>query len=97
ICHHGLKPNLSSGSQPSNENCQLSSTAQNSPYFIPLCENLARTQREFSKYFEFISTREFNSQYSNTWLNRSTVAGGTLESFITTVSRYEIEKYDPVI
>lgn len=94
MCHHGL---VDQNSSPSNSNCIGSRNAGNSPYFIPICENLTETVDELNKYYDFATRNTFRKEYSNTWFNRTTRANGAVENLENTISRYEIMEYDPTL
>ncbi|MEK7186752.1 MAG: hypothetical protein AAB690_02710 [Patescibacteria group bacterium] len=94
ICHHGLKDSEQS---PSNDNCVGSRNASNSSFFIPICDKLASATKGTQKYLEFVEKNVFNKQYSNTWSNRTLVMSNVIENLTNTISRYEIEAYDPAL
>ncbi|MDP4000760.1 MAG: hypothetical protein Q8P83_00770 [bacterium] len=91
ICHNGKVDNALPAS---NSNCQPSSTASSSPYFIPLCRSLFNAIDELEKYSEFINANTFGKVYSHTWLNKTTFVSGTIDDLASAVGQYNIMEYD---
>ncbi len=94
ICHHGQKdPNA----DPSNENCLMSGSVSNSPYFIPICKEIPGTIKALETFNDFITRNDFKKENSQSWSNRMTNVNSVVDDFITTVSRYEVMAWDPVV
>lgn len=94
ICHHGQKdPN----SDPSNENCLMSGSVNSSPYFIPICKEIPVTIKALEVFNDFITRNDFKKENSTTWSNRMTAVNSAVDDFTTTISRYEIMAWDPVV
>lgn len=91
ICHHGKKDK---NELASNDNCIKSKDAVNSPFFIPICENVGDTIAELNKYLNFISRNPFDKKLSNSWLDKSSSAVGYVDSLSTSIARYDIPQYD---
>lgn len=94
ICHHGLN-NPNEG--PSNENCLLSGSVSNSPYFIPICRDIPSTIRALEVFNDFITRNDFKRENSTSWSNRMTTVNSSVDDLISTISRYEIIAWDPVV
>lgn len=90
-CHHGL---IDPEGEASNDNCQPSSTASNSPYFLRLCQSLENTVAALNTYLSFLERNEFNKRAANTWLSRTTAAHGAVEDLSRTLEQFAIPSYD---
>lgn len=94
ICHHGQRD---TNADPSNENCLMSGSVSNSPYFIPICKEIPGTIKALEVFSDFITRNDFKKENSTTWSNRMTSVNSVVDDFTTTVSRYEVMAWDPVV
>ncbi|HRH25327.1 MAG TPA: hypothetical protein PLD99_00010 [Parcubacteria group bacterium] len=94
ICHHGQKdPN----SDPSNDNCLMSGSVSNSPYFIPICKEIPGTIKALEVFNDFITRNDFRKENSVSWSNRMTTMNTAVDDLVSTISRYEVMAWDPVV
>ncbi len=94
ICHHGQKD---LDEEPSNDNCLLSGNVSNSPYFIPICKEIPGTIKALEVFNDFITRNDFKQENSVSWSNRMTTANTAVDDLVSTISRYEVMEWDPVV
>lgn len=93
-CNHGI---IDRTKPASNDNCQGSRTAVNSPYYIKICQATEGTSRTLETYLEFLERNTFQEEYANTWMNRTLLAADSVDRLEGTLSQYEDMAYDPVM
>ncbi|MEK7194102.1 MAG: hypothetical protein AAB660_00240 [Patescibacteria group bacterium] len=91
ICHNGTKD---SSLPPSNANCIGSKNATNSPFFIPICKNIATTINSLGVFFKFISANRFHEDDANLWRNKIIRMSSDFDNLVTTISGYDARAWD---